>query len=593
MSAWEEYYSSISQKYFDETCRENANVFDLTAQQAVQETVDQLQATASSAASSSTLATAKSMTHLLQSHPDSASGVEERRQQTAFVQALERLAATRAVDNDESTATLLETLQFLNHKLLLEQSQMTQEGAIQLSAAYYQHLFLARQGWTRCLELVSLLRQETNERPQEMQLLVSLMRGLCVQTAAAVTKKPHKCALQTTMPAHMVSWLMLLQASVGTDNLPTVTNMLIIMQRSMQQCERNKQLWTSPRQERSRAPPFLPLLLDIVTQITQACKDNQLLGQPQQHQPQEWIDLTRSVGSLLTAMCTFEDDWMPASTGETVVASAHATVLALSEMGMTGQLLKLWTLFQDEANVVLAIRCMAIHDSIVQQMVAGGVLERIVELLVVVDDESNEHDDSNNDNGDKDTDQSWAVRTAVIGLVRNLSANDEIKCNLCGGRQSIAPDLIRHMNTALQDKTGRNHGSLLEHACGSISAMALRFGRNAEFLISHGAAEAIVRSMHKYPEKVALQRQGALAIRNIVSRSPDLREPVLQAGAEAALVNIAARHQRCQDEVYAALRDLGIAASLREAEQDSSGMMVFKPRQMFGERNPNFRPVFD
>jgi hypothetical protein len=178
--------------------------------------------------------------------------------------------------------------------------------------------------------------------------------------------------------------------------------------------------------------------------------------------------------------------------------------------------------------------------------------------------------------------------------VRNLCANDEIKSTLCGGRQSVVQELIQIMNSTFRDKTGVSHALLLEHACGTIAAMALRISRNATYLVKLGAADEIVRAMNKYPDKVALQRQAALAIRNIVSRATDLCPAVLQAGAQVALTTIAARHQGCQDEVYAALRDLGVPVTMRVAEQDDvTGKMVLRQREMFGERTPHFRAVFD
>ena len=60
-----------------------------------------------------------------------------------------------------------------------------------------------------------------------------------------------------------------------------------------------------------------------------------------------------------------------------------------------------------------------------------------------------------------------------------------------------------------------------------------------------------------------LQKQGSMAIRNIVSRSPELNAGILELGAESVLqrsLNI----QKCHDEAKSALRDLGCELKLKE-----------------------------
>ena len=196
-----------------------------------------------------------------------------------------------------------------------------------------------------------------------------------------------------------------------------------------------------------------------------------------------------------------------------------------------------------------------------------------------------EADDTANEN---DPGATLEGLTAVAGLFRNVCANDEIKSKLCVGDKSIVRHLICAME-AYPDAT-----KLQEHACATFGAMALRIPKNAEFLIKQNDVVTwIVRAMRKHPNRTTVQRQGALALRNLVSRSTDLRANVLQAGAAEVLKEIAAKHVSCQDEVYAALRDLGLPASMLRVEQDASGQVVMKQTEMFGDRNSNFRPVFD
>merc|ERR1712146_12542 len=76
---------------------------------------------------------------------------------------------------------------------------------------------------------------------------------------------------------------------------------------------------------------------------------------------------------------------------------------------------------------------------------------------------------------------------------------------------------------------------------------------------SLGGAALVINSMRVHAETHAvLQRQGCLAIRNLVARSPELREPILDAGAETVLRAAAKLSQTNVDMAYAGLRDLGI-----------------------------------
>lgn len=473
----------------------------------------------------------------------------------------------------------------------------------------------------------------------------------------------HRRSLQQIMPTNMnmVTWLKLYQVTLvdvmkqhdhdhdhvsqapAAVRLQLLQNLLVLGHCAIQQCERNKQSWTrlqlpdvvNDDQEQQGAGDdngnggdngghvsknmrsLLELLLDTVDGVHEHLAAASAAAENGGNDNDEWYTVARTVGRFLTSLGTFEESAaMPAPAtdinandngteqGTPVVASAHATVLAMSELGAVHKLLALCRDCPNEPAVVTTLRCMAIHDSIVQTMVAGGILEIVRACFV----NTNNDNDTDGDNGDGDQDtketdavettaaavKQWALCTAVIGLVRNLCANDEIKSTLCGGRQSVVQELIQIMNSTFRDKTGISHALLLEHACGTIAAMALRISRNAKYLVALGAADEIVRAMNKYPDKVALQRQAALAIRNIVSRSTDLCPAVLQAGAQAALTTIAARHQGCQDEVYAALRDLGVPVTMRVAEQDDvTGKMVLRQREMFGERTPHFRAVFE
>ncbi|KAK1738868.1 hypothetical protein QTG54_010186 [Skeletonema marinoi] len=127
--------------------------------------------------------------------------------------------------------------------------------------------------------------------------------------------------------------------------------------------------------------------------------------------------------------------------------------------------------------------------------------------------------------------------------------------------------------------------------------------------------------MKRHEENVSVQRQGALAVRNIVSRlmrdldgsSGDnvasgnttvedarsaIRDRFGELGVEDVLRNI---HQGSVDEAYAALRDLGYSVTLTkfsaedlERGSNISNSNVVGRTMMFGEKhNSNFRPVYE
>jgi hypothetical protein len=662
---------NISQDYFDETCRENADAFDLAEQAAVQETIDQLtasMATVAGAGESSDGSSSQALQHLLLSHPDSPVGQEQRRERAAFVQALEcvrtmaekcesesdiqdRYAALQLVDDKVSDKVLHE---MIDAALPAVEDTTDSDNAdtTPLDAMFYRQVFQTEQGWTAYMSaLQSLVEQVLSRDAADLDhdllalvfvLIQTLTRLVTLtsvstnngsKTSAKQSMWQHRRSLQQIMPSHMVIWLQLYQVILGDvvkkdstapQRLQLLQNLLVLGHCAIQQCERNKQIWTRlqlPDQEEEEGEGYgdgngassrnirslLELLLDTVDGVHEhlsACTAASTAAS------EEWYTVARTVGRFLTSLGTFEESSAlpaPATSdgapeqGTPVVASAHATVLAMSELGAVHKLLALCRDCPNEPAVVTTLRCMAIHDSIVQTMVAGGVLEIVRACFV----NNNDGDGDKNDDNDQDAKETenvgttvavkqWALRTAVIGLVRNLCANDEIKSTLCGGRQSVVQELIAIMNSTFRDKTGVSHALLLEHACGTIAAMALRISRNATYLVKLGAADEIVRAMNKYPDKATLQRQAALAIRNIVSRATELCPAVLQAGAQVALTTIAARHQGCQDEVYAALRDLGVPVTMRVAEQDDvTGKMVLRQREMFGERTPHFRAVFD
>lgn len=142
---------------------------------------------------------------------------------------------------------------------------------------------------------------------------------------------------------------------------------------------------------------------------------------------------------------------------------------------------------------------------------------------------------------------------------------------------------------------------------------ALRKPANSLRIVQENGPREIVAAMAKYPNNVLVQRQGALAVRNIVSRlvtnnssvdnsDPDgsvgnamndinVKDAFLDLGAEVILRQITGRHQGSVDEAYAALRDLGCEVSMLKYDTETN--TITRKTQMFGEVKSNFRAVYD
>jgi hypothetical protein len=372
--------------------------------------------------------------------------------------------------------------------------------------------------------------------------------------------------------------------------LDTLHQLLQLAYFAIRQSEPNKKAFMAAKSLTSHPKSSPILLMNTLDQLTtfqpsSTDDDNNSIHESELH---------RLVGDplcrLVANICTYDDfdttsssSVLPGGGGAPTVASAHDNVRSFFQ---ARGVMRLARYLQDKqvTSAILALRAMAIHDEIVQAMVAVGVLDTATALFhrLLTRDK--------NDSKEETVDATDALEglAAVIGLFRNVCANDEIKSKLCFGEKSVVQQIIGAMEAYPEA------ARLQEHACATFAAMALGSPRNAEFLVEKNEVTTwIVRAMKKHPNRTTVQRQGALAIRNLVSRSTELRPLVLQAGAAQALKDIAAKHATCQDEVYAALRDLGLPASMLRVEQDDNGQLVMKQTEMFGERKSNFRPVFD
>jgi len=291
------------------------------------------------------------------------------------------------------------------------------------------------------------------------------------------------------------------------------------------------------------------------------------------------LDVLLEACRLITILCRF-DDFREKTSGPAVVSSSNDTVLELSRCGLI-QVLKEWLLEADIAKnskeetcssslllpaIWTTIRVLAVHDRTVQSIVACGILESALETFTTTTPEDNVE-----------------LLASLVGLFRNLSANDEIKTTLCFS--DVLSSLLKYCRNYIE------HTQLQEHSCGFFAAMALRKPKNATRILQYGGVEVIVTAMTQHPTITLIQRQGCLALRNIASRiSSERRQIMLDQDAKRVLVQAGVCSAGCIDEAYAALRDLGCEPTKTTVHAD--GTVSSRP-QMFGEIKPNFRPVYD
>ena len=260
-----------------------------------------------------------------------------------------------------------------------------------------------------------------------------------------------------------------------------------------------------------------------------------------------------------------------------------------------------------------AARVLAVNDDNVQIMVAVGTLKVVKMALEMGVNDSNKEEHVRTQN------QRQQLTIGSFGLIRNLCGNDEIKTTLCIGNSndpssSVLPSILKGM------RLYRTNASIQEHGCGTLAAMALRKPVNAMRIVQEEGPREIITAIRQHPMNVLVQRQGALAIRNIVSRlvsktSSDeqqqqqqqqgnndtftlgqnepvnVKEIFLDLGAEVILREVTGRHQGSVDEAYAALRDLGCKISMLKIDSET-GKASSRPA-MFGEVKSNFRATYE
>jgi len=151
-------------------------------------------------------------------------------------------------------------------------------------------------------------------------------------------------------------------------------------------------------------------------------------------------------------------------------------------------------------------------------------------------------------------------------FLSNISGNDGCKSSIvrASGHLAIIQAMLLHPNNA----------AMQTDAVAALGNMCLRMPQNCEAIAAAGGIPPIVAAFSQHLGYARMQSKGCLAVRNLVSRNEELREPLLKEGVERVLRDVLVANP---DEGYvrnlaiAGLRDLHCAVEMKERFQGEVG----------------------
>ena len=109
----------------------------------------------------------------------------------------------------------------------------------------------------------------------------------------------------------------------------------------------------------------------------------------------------------------------------------------------------------------------------------------------------------------------------LAGLLRNLAGNDDAKDAMC--KDGTLEELLGAMERFLKEDA-----VLCEHVVACLAQMALRRPKNGTLIVEgRNGGTLVIHAMTHHKAHAGLMRQGALALRNFVGRSPEFKQPLL------------------------------------------------------------------
>ncbi|XP_065368304.1 armadillo repeat-containing protein 6 homolog [Calliphora vicina] len=189
------------------------------------------------------------------------------------------------------------------------------------------------------------------------------------------------------------------------------------------------------------------------------------------------------------------------------------------------------------ADLLLTIGTLAVRQELCTTVDEAGGIKLVLQVM------------SNNINAVR-------LNREALKLLRALAGHDTVKSHIV--QQGVAPTLKELLHTHMANE------KLVMAALGCIATLTLRVKDNSKILFDTGISECIVESMRLHQKNKIIQRNGAWAIRNMVSRSREQCDTWLSFGIEDVLNTALGEHPSILQDVKAALRDLGCKVDLKE-----------------------------
>lgn len=247
-----------------------------------------------------------------------------------------------------------------------------------------------------------------------------------------------------------------------------------------------------------------------------------------------------------------------------ILCSAFSNARKMAQEGIAVETLKLLCSVWDDrgdaadaspivANLTIAIRQMAANDEICKELCDEGLLTVLSSMLTESIAES--------ENGNQ------KLCRACLALYRQILASDYVKQSL---NIDIFLDSIHNILTLVVESDRSFDYGVLDACLGAISALCLRNPDTSERLVESGVGTLILDAMntvltliedcqssHVPSGASRALRQGCMAIRNIASRSPGVRQTLLDhGGVQTIQAAQKVSSKTCVDVGDAAIRDL-------------------------------------
>jgi hypothetical protein len=639
-SCQQQHSRRITQAYFDQLVQENAEDFEISIEESIEETIQQLEA--SGVPYDHLLLTAAAAASAGGTH-DGGASVEtdaadlERRERAEFDRCLNLLRQhARTAQVPSQSSSLAPCLEADEEESLLEIPLSTLHSCLIKDWKTYSKLWDATSdAFSIHLGLfVKLLHGPNASTEPELKTTTEAPSGALALADRVLDIMSHvldqksrqfdemiKPVQPLFTPDFMQAWMKLLDihcvggrgSPIDPASVSSCRRLLSVAYWSCKRSETNKQLWMEQRlhMEDGRVMFLVDMVLRLLSSVASFVSPAEKGGEPSRGADIDALSsLLFAIYRWITVLC--RNDFDGSADELPLTASATSRVQQFTSSGLLVAVLRqqlsgvaiegapprtdeaLPTYLADPELLVAllqACRAVAIHNDVVIAMRQEGLVVTVMSLFEQIHLSS------------PDTIMmDLAVLASLIGLFRNLCANDDLKI-LLGNR--ILPALAERFSDLVHEPDCKPTVSMLEQFCGLVAALTLRHPGNAHQLVRLGAAETLVDCMRMFPKSPSLQRNAAYAIRNLVSRLEQHRDDAnvvavdrreLQELCQPVLVQAARLHADCQEAAYAALRDLGCAnARLSRVVVDPTGQAKLVPgTSMFQPgSNAGFRAVYD